>query len=215
MMSKQSNEKSRGRKWIWLAVIIVVVSAATFTYRQIASSGYSVQDLLAVETTGAVQALPAAERSRIYARPSGQNDSTYFRGADATGKLDVSTDDAVQGIRRIADGLALLLARADIADERANGALQEIRDRATAIERSPVSSQDSRDVREASLLICQLIARVETSKNDSMDSTNKKLIAAAERIDSARMLSEQLGYVREFFAQANDVVREMSRSSAG
>ena len=210
-MFQQANHQRSQKRWIGLAVIVVVLSAAFFTYRQMTNSGYSFQDLFAVDTSSTRQVLPASERSRIYARAFPENGSKYFRGADAAGKLDASTDDAVQGIRRIADGLALLLASTGLSDESINRSFQEIRDRATAIERSPVSSQDSRDVREASLTICQLIARVESSRNELADSTNGKLAAAAERIDAARPLSAQLDRIREFFAQADDVVRELSR----
>ncbi len=209
-MAELHVQRKEGSMWPWLiaALLVVALLAWFFWGRE------DDRDLTAADgSTDAVVAIETNEEMTGFASETIAGTAVaeflQFGDGSASGTMSVDHNYTADGLRQLAAALDEIAGDKSVGGVALQPRIQEIRDRANALQNTASSNEHALQTREAFVLASTVLMRMDSDKGGA-DSDLSGLQNTAMEIKPTVPLLEQGDAVKNFFAQAKQAVRGMT-----
>ncbi len=212
-------EKERST-WPWILAAVLAVAALLWFF-----SGRGNELGVATTDTTDSTMVGRAPDTELTGSAAGTLDGTavneYLQFVDnrASREANMSHDYTADGLRQLAAALNEVGGADSVGGVALQPRIDEIRERADAMQRSSSSTEHALQTREAFTLAASLIAQMRgsegaggtTGTSDAWAQGNREsLLQAAMAIEPSRALLDQTERIEQFFARAGDALRQLS-----
>lgn len=198
--------------WPWILVAVIIL-ALLFWFLWGRNDGVDV-GRADVTDTSMVGTVPNTDLMGSSAgTAAGPSVTQYLQFVDArsSGAANMSHDYTSDGLRQLAAALTEIASGDSVGGVALQPRIDAIRERADAMQRNPTSTGHALQAREAFTLASSLMAQM-SSKIANIDAGSLEgLQKAAMAIEPSRPLLDQVNQIEQFFSQAAQAVRNMTR----
>jgi len=211
MMAELHVQRKERSVWPWiLAAVIVLALLVWFLFGRGDDVNLAEIDDTDSTMVGAVPNTEMMGSTTQTAQGGAVAQYLQFVDARASRAAGVAHDYTADGLRQLAAALSEVSTNDSAGGVSQAQRIQEIRERADAMQRDPTSTQHALQAREAFTMISSMIAQMSGQATARAAGNLDALQNAAMGIDPNRDLLEQANQIEEFFAQAGQAIRNMS-----
>ncbi len=209
-MAELHVQKKEGNVWPWI-VAAVIVLALLFWFLWGRGDDLNVAAVNDTDST-MVGAMPNDGMMPGTAQTAGGAVTQYLQFVDARSSrtTGVTHDYTADGLRHLAAAIDEVASADTVGGIALAPRIEEIRERADAMQRDPTSTQHALQTREAFTIVSSMIAQMRPAGTDRAVNNLDELQNAAMAIDPSQALTDQGNRIEDFFAQAADALRDMS-----